>query len=53
MKNYILNGLEIGITANSKEHACIIAIIHKIGVMPENLTEVEKIPSNYKIINAK
>ena len=34
MKNYILNGLEIGI-------------------MPENLIEVEKIPSNYRILTNK
>ena len=41
---------EIGIEANNKEFACIIAIKNKIGVMPKNLIEVEKIPSNYRIL---
>jgi hypothetical protein len=53
MKKYILNGLGIGIEANSKEMACLIAIINKIGIMPENLIEVEKIPSNYKILKQR
>lgn len=50
MKKYILDGLEIGIEANNKEFACIIAIKNKIGVTPKNLIEVEKIPNNYKIL---
>ena len=43
MKKYILDGLEIGVEAFSKESACIIALKNKIGVMPQNLIEVEKI----------
>ena len=53
MKNYILNGLEIGIIAYDKNTACLIAFINKIGIMPENLIEVEKIPSNYRILTNK
>ena len=51
MKKYILNGLEIGVEAVNKEVACIVALKNKIGVMPQNLTEVEKIPSNYRILS--
>ena len=51
MKKYILNGLEIGVEAFSKEGACMIALKSKIGVMPQNLIEVEEIPSNYRILS--
>lgn len=50
MKKYILDGLEIGIESLNKDVACIIALKNKIGVMPKNLIEVEKIPNNYKIL---
>jgi len=50
MKKYILDGLEIGIEAPNKEWACMVALTNNIGLMPENLIEVEKIPNNYRIL---
>ena len=50
MKKYILNGLEIGVEAVNKEVACMVALKNKIGVVAQNLIEVEEIPSNYRIL---
>ena len=50
MAKYILDGLEIGVESINKDVACIIALKNKIGVMPQNLIEVERIPNNYRIL---